>query len=186
MGKMIGLGNELGAIIQHDQEKVYQVALGNSLVTLEKPLYDLWIGARSASFPLEEYQALSPYSFDELKEHYTTLSELGLVMEWDGGASPAILDSYVLIPKGESAGSNEDGDYLLRDYPKSKPIAMPLMPFFIWRYANPLFSLGITAREISRKTDIPYQDVVHNLMVWVPFLIANGLLSIEPIHMEEY
>lgn len=171
MGKrLVSLGIELGISINEKGKARYEIFLNDKAIELDKDLYFKWLFVKEQNVVNDLHEEDKGIAY---------LLEKGLIIEWPDIPTTDFLIKYVLLPRGFSRGIDDNGKYLLKDYPFSAPTEIPEIAYYIWLHAHEFFHLQYTAQLVSKTLNIDESVVQEALLKWVPFLIKKGLLTMK-------
>lgn len=178
MAFLVGVGEGLGKFLQSDGEFHWGVQSARKRILLSEAQYKVWQVAKMAAYPVEEFTKLLDLRVNDIRTHLKSLQEEGIVIYSTDLTSSTFLSTYVGIPKGYLVSQEKD-EWKIAEFRNAPPLSLPLITVTIWRLANPHLPLETLVTNLTQVLDLPREEVVKVVADALPFLIGNGLLTLD-------
>ncbi|WNS78845.1 hypothetical protein RRU94_02550 [Domibacillus sp. DTU_2020_1001157_1_SI_ALB_TIR_016] len=179
--RLVAVGEVLGGFKDTSTPLTFSLKYGNEEIILDQFTYNVWESVKMTLTTREETVSLMKRIKPAAHIHQAIdeLLEKKLLIEWKDTYNEEYFEQFALIPKGRVTDIKED-DYYVLTFPKSEPIALSMMGYFIWRHAHPFLSCNSTIQLVHQSTGVETVLIKEDFIRWIPILVMYDVLSIVP------
>ena len=174
---IVSVGEGLG-YFTYNSTLTWGVKLNRRTIILTELEYKFWQAAQLSLFTLSEIQGILNRSEIEFYQTKKLLEDKGLIIEWPTLPDEKFLKKFIVLPKGKLIRQSSD-KWILTEKMVDEETPYDILPFLIWRNANPSINLYILFTEISLETKQNYHQLSVTSLQWIPYLVKSGFLTVD-------